>query len=106
MRLIAITLLLFSFATANTFAQKTCITKDGYIASISEELFSKAIAFAVQKDHAAFQKLLDSKLVFMLKAGIPVFVEKTKIFSGAVKIRPKGSTTILVWTNIEAINCE
>lgn len=85
-------------------AQPNCTTKGGYFASVSEELFDKAINFAVQKDTAALQKLLDTKLVFSLKAGVPIYLEDTKLFSGKAQIRPEGSTAS-VWTNIEAVKC-
>lgn len=102
---ITITLLLFLSTTNSLAGSTTCITKDNYIASISEDLFDRAFSFAIQKDLVALQQLLDTKLVFILRAGIPVFIEKSKIFSGKVLIRPKGSSTIFVWTNLAAINC-
>jgi len=83
-------------------AQDTRTTKSGYLASVSEELLDKAIDYAVAKDHAALQKLMDTNLVFMLKGGLKVYIVDTKIFSGKVKIRPAGET-VEVWTLIEAV---
>lgn len=51
-------------------AQNTRITKSGYLASTSEELLDKAVEYAVAKDYAALQKILDTQLVFMLKGAI------------------------------------
>lgn len=48
---------------------------------------------------------MDAGLVFSLKAGARVYVMKTKLFKGEVKIRPLGST-VEVWTVIEAITRE
>lgn len=83
-------------------AQETRTTNPGYLASFSEELLDKAVEYAVAKDDVAFQKLLDTKLVFPLKGGLRVYIVDTKIFSGKVKIRPVGETFEL-WTVIEAI---
>lgn len=102
-KIILISTLLFVLLSG-AFAQTVCVTKGEYLASVSEELFDKAVSYSVQKDYVALQELLDSKLVFILKSGISVYIEDTKIFSGKVKIRPKGSTTT-VWTNTEAVNC-
>ena len=69
---------------------------------MSEKLLDKAIEYAAVKDYTALQKLMDTKMVFMLKGGLNVYIEDTKIFSGKVKIRPVGQT-IEVWTLIEAV---
>lgn len=84
-------------------AQSTRTTKAGCWASVSEELLDKAMDYAVAKDYVALQKLLDSKLVFELKAGLEVYVVDTKFFSGKVKIRPVGET-VEVWTVLEAVS--
>ena len=94
---------LFIFISSTcVLAQNTRITKSGYLASVSEELLDKAIEYAVAKDNVALQKLMDSKMVFMLKGGLKVYIVDTKIFSGKVKIRPAGQT-VEVWTLIEAV---
>lgn len=78
------------------------ITKGGYPASASKELFEKAIKMAVDNDTQALQKLINSNLVFILKEGVPVYVEDSSILGGWVKLRPKGET-VTFYTNIEAI---
>lgn len=83
-------------------AQDTRATKPGYLASVSEDMLDKAIDYAVAKDHAALQKLMDANLVFMLKGGLKVYIVDTKMFSGKVKIRPAGET-LEVWTLFEAV---
>jgi hypothetical protein len=77
-------------------------TKSGYLASPSLELLEKAISYAVQKDEAAFEKMMATGMVIQLKAGLQVEIVDTKFFKGLVKIRPRGETLEL-WTNIEAI---
>ena len=103
--IIMMTIILLFIVIGNNYvlAQNIRITKSGYIASASKELLDKAIEYASVKDVAAFQKLLDTKLVFVLKAGLKVYVVDTKIFSGMVKIRPVGET-VEIWTLIEAIS--
>lgn len=83
-------------------AQNTKITKGGYVASLYEKYLDKAIGYVSAGDKVAFQKIIDSKLVFILKAGVSVYVVDTKLFSGKIKIRPVGSTTE-VWTVFEAV---
>lgn len=84
-------------------AQDTRTTKPGYFASISEELLDKAIEYVVAKDNVALQKLMDTKMVFMLKGGLQVYIVDSKIFKGKVKIRPVGEM-FEVWTLIEAVS--
>lgn len=86
-------------------SQSGCITKSGYLASVSEELLDKAVTLLVQEDMVALQKLMDTDVVFMLKGGVSVHIEDTKIFSGKVEIRPAGYIDS-VWTAIEAIDCK
>ena len=90
------------FSVAVAYGQTTYVTKSGYLAAITEDALDKAIEYIVQKDNAALQQLMSTGMVFQLKAGIPVHVVDTKMFSGKVKIRPRGSTAE-VWTLIEAI---
>lgn len=100
--LIILISLFISLGSNFALAQDTRTTKSGYLASVSEEILDKAIDYAVAKDHAALQKLMDTNLVFMLKGGLKVYIVDTKIFSGKVKIRPAGET-VEVWTLIEAV---
>jgi hypothetical protein len=100
--LIILVSLLILFCSNFALAQDMRTTKSGYLASVSEKLLDKAVDYAVAKDYAALQKLMDTNLVFMLKGGLKVYIVDTKIFSGKVKIRPAGET-VEVWTLIEAV---
>lgn len=100
-RVVVIVFLFVTFAGL-LMAQNVKTTKSGYWASVSEELLDKAMDYAVAKDYVAIQKLLNSKLVFELKAGLKVYVVDYQLFSGKVKIRPVGET-IELWTVKEAI---
>jgi hypothetical protein len=98
------TLAITVVAALTTFAPPTQAktTKSGYLASPSLELLEKAISYAVQKDEAAFEKIMATGMVISLKAGLQVEIVDTKFFKGLVKIRPRGETLEL-WTNIEAV---
>jgi len=78
-------------------------TNGGYIASISLENVKKASKYVTQGDKEAFDRMIITDQVFILKDNVPVYIDDTKLFSGLVKIRPKGQTTS-VWTVIEAVN--
>ena len=86
-----------------TIARETRTTNAGYPASTSEQFLDKAVEYASAHDDEALQELLDTGLVFLLKGGMEVYIVDTKLFSGKVKIRLKGSTTE-VWTLYEAIS--
>ena len=62
----------------------------------------RIVEFAVQRDPEAFNKMILSGQCIMMKPGVPVYIMDTKIFSGSVKIRPKGETAGL-WVIREAI---
>jgi len=87
-------------ATAQPLSAAT--TVGGYLASPSKELLEKATSYAVAKDEAALKKLMEGGMVISLKAGIDIEIVETKLFSGLVKIRPRGETLEL-WTVIEAV---
>jgi hypothetical protein len=78
------------------------VTVGGYLASPSEAILDAAISYAVQNDMAAYGKLIRSGQAIELKGGVPVEIMDVKLFSGKVKIRPRGSTTAL-WTVSEAV---
>jgi hypothetical protein len=82
-----------------------CVTKSGYPAAMTESDLDKAIDCAVANDKVALAKLIESGRAIILRAGVVVYNEETKLFKGKVKIRPKGETFSL-WTVIEAINCK
>lgn len=81
------------------------ITVGGYFASPSEELFDKAMTYTVQRDEVALSRLMATGLVIPLKADMPVETTDARIFSGKVKIRPRGQT-IELWTVYEAVKDE
>jgi hypothetical protein len=81
------------------------VTVANYPASTSEEVLDKAISYTAQNDVAALNKLLDSGLLIQLKDGVPIEIMDTKILSGKIKIRPRGSTTEY-WTVVEAVRDE
>jgi hypothetical protein len=72
----------------------------------SRELFEKLGKFAVQKDSAAFGKLMTAGLLTgettMFKDGEKVILMDTAIFSGLVKVRREGEVAEF-WTNFEAV---
>ena len=78
------------------------VTKSGYVAAATEELLDRAINLAVSGDTAAFNSFVSSNpLVFPLKGGITVYLEKLT-WGGKARIRPKGSA-VSIWTVMEAI---
>ncbi len=81
------------------------VTEVGYIAATEEELLDRAIFWAGFGDEQDFERFIaSSPLVFPLRGGLRVFVEKFS-FCGKVKIRPEGSS-VSVWTIREAIRSE
>jgi hypothetical protein len=95
-----VSILVFT-AFASVAQAKT--TKSGYLASTSQELLEKTIAYVVDKDLVAYNKIMATGMVFSLKGGLEVeIVDNTAIAKGLVKIRPRGETVEL-WTNIEAV---
>lgn len=88
-----------------TAAENRIKGKDWFGAS-SRELREKMAKFAVQKDSAAFGKLMTAGLltgeITMFKDGEKVILMDTAIFSGLVKVRREGEIAEF-WTNFEAI---
>lgn len=93
----------FLFATMPvvSFAQATGTTKSGWFFAFTEEDFNEATSYISQGDKAAFDACMGVS-VFPLKANIKVYIMKTKLFSGKMKIRPEGARGG-VWVHIEAI---
>jgi hypothetical protein len=77
-------------------------TKSGYAACLTREDHSQFTRYIVNRDQEAAASLIAQSRCIMLRAGVEVFIEDTKILGGQIKIRPKGAT-IGLWTNIEAI---
>jgi len=108
MRHVAIVAAIFAFfifiATSAVQARSLCVTKAGYPAALSKKLLKRAVRYAVEKDYVAFAKLLDTKMVFILKGGVRVYLEGGDLLGGIVKIRLPGST-VPIWTLVEAVDC-
>lgn len=83
----------------------SCRTKADFLAGVTEADFDRAVKYLTQGDAEALQTLLDSGRVIVMKPNIEVFLEDTKIFSGKVKIRPKGVAGLTLWTFTEAVDC-
>lgn len=96
--------LVLIFTTLVTFshAGDLKITNAGYIASTSLGNMEKAMQYIFDNDDVAFEKMITSRLVFLLKEDVDVYVVEVKIFSGLIKIRPAGDT-FEVWTVYEAV---
>lgn len=81
-----------------------CVTKQGYVAAISEKYLDDVIQYAVDKDYVAMQRLLDAGVAVTMTDGVKVYLVDTHIFSGTVEFRIPGYTGAL-WTVIEGIKC-
>lgn len=81
-----------------------CLTKEGFLGALTEEYLDQAVSYSVQKDYVALQKLIDLKVVFLMKKGVKVYPVDTHIWRGTVEFRLPGETIIL-WTVIEALEC-
>ena len=81
-----IVILCIFIITSQAIANDVKITKPGYIAAISADVLSRAVEYFTIEDYEALQKLLDSRLIFKLNAGIKVQVMDIKAFGGMIKI--------------------
>jgi hypothetical protein len=78
-------------------------TTNSHLYALSEELLDTAIQYAIEKDYAALQQLMDSQMVFKLKPGQDIHMEKCLGFAcSKVKVRLVGNT-IDLYTVREAI---
>lgn len=91
--------------SAVAWAGPACVTKEGCVIAISEEIYDRVGRFAADKDYAAIQKLVDAGLVAQAKGGMRVFVEDHKFLSGKVKVRREGQTGT-VWTSLGMLTCD
>jgi hypothetical protein len=78
------------------------ITQQGYPAALTIEALDRFLDCQVAKDTVCMAKLVTSGEVILLKGAIEVYRVESKMFSGLVRIRPKGET-FAFWTLIEAI---
>ena len=100
---IAVICLLMTFPTVAS-AERQCVTNEGYFGAIAEADFDRLSKFLAQNDKAAATDFIKQKKAFIMKKGVAVIVEDTKIFSGKVQLRIPGNE-ITFWTNLEAIKC-
>jgi len=93
----AIVFVMVAFA----YAGDVKYTKKTYIASIWEHQLDKACEVSSNDDKVAFMSMINNKLVFVMKEGIPVYIVEYS-FPGKIKIRPHGSFSEF-WTLSEAV---
>lgn len=96
-----IALLALAFATTVS-AQEKWLKGDNYYGCRTKDSLSRFVSMLSEKDFGAAGQMVAAGECRKLSGRVPVFLEDTAIFSGAVKIRPKGSTTGW-WTIIEAV---
>lgn len=94
-----ITLLALAASSVTAFAGEGTIATATF-GAISKEVSGKVTRYAIDKDGAAILQLIQSGLVILLQPGQRVYLVETSLFSGLVKVRPKGSTDE-VWIPIE-----
>jgi len=95
---ITIVFLFCSMATAGSIRY----TKKNYAVAMTEELLDRAMGLHAAGDMVALQALLNTGLVFLVKAGVKVELMSVT-FGGKAKIRPWGSN-IVVWTVVDALD--
>ncbi|MGD0947607.1 MAG: hypothetical protein ABSA52_09260 [Candidatus Binatia bacterium] len=93
---------------AIVFAQGTYTVKDEDFGCTDRDKFERLVRYITDRDKEAFQKTLDAGLLrgdcIIFKVGDEVYLEDSGgIFSGVVKLRPKGSTQEF-WTFRETIH--
>ena len=77
-------------------------TKSGYCGSVYLSDLKTFIRYIIAADGVAMDKLIASKRVIRLKAGLKVQIVDRAEWGTLIKIRPKGET-VTVWTVIEAV---
>ena len=75
-------------------------TKDGYMATLTEEDLHELIEYCIHKDAEAIMALMDQERAIMLKPGMRVFVLDSQ--DGIIKCRRKGQSLIF-YTVQEAV---
>ena len=89
-------------SSAMSEAAAPCRTNADSVASLSKAQLEQTIKYASQGDQAAFAQMVISKRAFLLKPGVPVYIDERSWF--LVKIRPEGQT-FGVWTAMESVSC-
>ena len=77
-------------------------TRDGYYGCVDYDTFRELSRYLVDKDLSAAAQLVVTGECIALPAGKTVEIVDTKILSGVISIRFRGSRTAL-WTNMEAV---
>jgi len=85
----------------NAYSATIKTTNSDYVAAFSEKDLDRAISYVSDGDKAAFNQIIESGRVFLLKAGMKVYVVDST-WTGKVKIRLQGKT-IEIWTVKEAL---
>ncbi len=88
-------------AQKNEPANLRHISGEHRVACLSEGDLDKAVSFAVQRDAAAFAKMMYQGRCFLLMEGEPVYLLDFRL-SGKAKIRRQGDTES-AWTIFEAV---
>lgn len=78
------------------------VSGTNHIACLTEDAYSKSIAFAVERDKTALRQLLNDGACFSLTDGEPVYLEGRKGL-GTVQIRRHGMNET-IWTIREALD--
>jgi hypothetical protein len=91
-----------SSSASETTPAGTHITKSGYTFCYTVDDFNELTDYFVKKDQEAATQMIASGDCGFLPAGIEVDVTDTKLLSGMVQIRKRGSRRTF-WTNMEAI---
>jgi hypothetical protein len=80
------------------------ITKDGYMATFTEEDLDKLTRYANQGDKAAFVSMVQEGRAFPLKPGLEVYLERCIGFTcSTAELRPAGQT-VTIFTVHEAFD--
>jgi hypothetical protein len=94
-------------APAVTTGQDKLVAGDNRFGCSDRDYFEKLVGYAVQEDKKAFSQGLAAGLLSgtctMFKAGEPVYITDTAIFSGLIEVRRQGETTEF-WTNLETVH--
>jgi len=93
-------------ATQPTTGGTRAINGTNWFGCLARSEFERISGYAAQRDEEAFTGALASAVltgtVYIFSPGEEVFVTDTALFSGLVKVRPKGQTAEY-WTNTEAV---
>lgn len=105
MRILILAGLALMLAATSVQAQDRRIQGDKRIGCVSEDYYRRLVRFAGSGDNEAFKEALVAGVLtgqcVMFKAGTPVILEDTALFSGLMQVRIRGET-VSYWTSIES----